>query len=201
MLWFISLILTPLSMIHWYPSGMFKADLRHAMPMTILEPFTTQLIAHQRIDEVEFLKCCCCIGKGTVTMHSTADKTAYLPGENARVTCEANNTSGQNVTAIRATLRRHVRVTTPFGGTRDDTATVSTIEMPVTCPPGSTASTVLELPIPEELQHTTDLKLIACRFEVASIAVTDGCCVSNATALLPVKYVEYLYYLLITLDK
>ena len=122
-------------------------------------------------------------------MHSTADKTAYVPGEIARVTCEANNTSGQNVTAIRATLRRHVRVTTPGGGTRNDVATISTIEVPVSCPPGSNASAVLELPIPQGAQHTTNLALLACRFEVASIAVTDGCFVSNATALLPVKYV------------
>ena len=159
------------------------------MPMAILEPFATNSIEPQRLDEVENIKCCCCFGKGTITMHSTADKTAYLPGETARVTCEAINMSRQNVTAIRASLRRHVQVTTPFGGTSGNDDTLSTIEVPVTCLPGSNASAVLELPIPDGIQHTTDLKYIACQFEVASIAVTDGCCVSNATALLPIKYV------------
>ena len=174
---------------------MFKFDLRFVMPLIVLEPFPTHLIAPQRIDEVEHIKCCCCIDKGTITMHSTADKTAYLPGEMARVTCEANNTSGQNVTAIRATLRRLVHLSTPGGGTSNDKASVSTVEIPVTCPPGTNASAVLELPIPQGAQHTTSLRLLACHFEVASIAVTDGCCVSNATALLPVKYVEYIRYL------
>ena len=166
---------------------MFKSDLRFVMPLSILEPFPTHLIAPQRIDATQHIACCCCIDKGNVTMHSTADKTAYLPGEIARVTCEANNDSQQNVTAIRATLRRHVRLTTPGGGTRNDVATVSHVECPVTSAPGTNASAVLDLPIPQGTQHTNNLQLISCHFEVTSEAITDGCCVSNATVVFPVK--------------
>ena len=82
--------------------------MRFAMPITIIEPFPTHVIAPQRIDVVESIKFCCCGDKGTVAVHSTADKTAYLPGEIARVTCDVNNTSsGQTVTAIRVNLRRY----------------------------------------------------------------------------------------------
>ena len=160
------------------------------MPISIIEPFPTHVIAPQRIDVVESIKFCCCGDKGTVAVHSTADKTAYLPGEIARVTCDVNNTSsGQTVTAIRVNLRRytHRRSLAAQNVPRSSMMTISTVEVPVTCVPGSNASAAVELPIPHGLPHSTNLVVIGCWYEIETIAVVDGACVTNAVALLPVK--------------
>ena len=166
------------------------ADMRFAMPITIIEPFPTHVIAPQSIDVVESIKLRGIGGKGTVAVHSTADKTAYLPGEIARVTCDVNNTSsGQTVTAIRVNLRRytHRRSLAAQNVPRSSMMTISTVEVPVTCVSGSNASAAVELPIPHGLPHSTNLVVIGCWYEIETIAVVDGACVTNAVALLPVK--------------
>ena len=68
--------------------------------------------------------------------------------------------------------------------------TVSQAELQSTIGPGSNNNTSLVMPIPSGIQHTLTARLVTCEYTIEVIAVTEGCCVSNATLVLPVKYVQ-----------
>ena len=129
----------------------------------------------------------CCMAKGSVKVKATFDKVAYLPGETAVVTVEADNQESKlPVTGYRVTLHRLISLRATGGHTKLIHSTVNSAEIDVMIAPGSHPSDSgkqLELMIPsnESVEKATTAQgtILTCVYTLTAEAVMGGwlmCC-------------------------
>eukprot|EP00195_Chlamydomonas_chlamydogama_P004425 CAMPEP_0202921136 /NCGR_PEP_ID=MMETSP1392-20130828/77224_1 /ASSEMBLY_ACC=CAM_ASM_000868 /TAXON_ID=225041 /ORGANISM="Chlamydomonas chlamydogama, Strain SAG 11-48b" /LENGTH=418 /DNA_ID=CAMNT_0049614683 /DNA_START=242 /DNA_END=1498 /DNA_ORIENTATION=+ len=91
---------------HCAVRGMLTWDLRHSVPLLILQspaslpPATPSFNRH-----TSPVTLCCCIGRGALTASAHLNKNLLLPGEVAGLVVEADNSSKEDISAVEVHLR------------------------------------------------------------------------------------------------
>jgi len=89
-------------------------DVRYVQPLTIYPVLQTEIkpVTEKKTANVMV---CCCINKGSANMTVHFDKNCYVPGEQARIICEAKNDSSVDFKAIKVKVKRQLTLRSSSG--------------------------------------------------------------------------------------
>jgi len=100
------------------------SEIRHQQRLIVYEKLMTDITA-VALEKTANIYVCCCLNRGSVHMHSTFDKNAYVSGETANVVCKITNNSTSDITAIKTKLRRRIVMRSDAGATFSQVETLN----------------------------------------------------------------------------